>query len=830
MAVLAILVVLAMMAASFTVLMNIEQKQSAVQLNSQQLDMLVNSGLEQAKAILTVNKLYKEVNNSISIMSDERASFSKWMLIKNEEGKVNARYRFRIEDESSKVNINKAFLLKNGKGTGWDTGEIVLPRALGVPRKSAQKLIDYRYGKNKIPGTRGDDDQNNLILMADGIDNNANGIIDEDDEGINDPKEYNSEHLKGDDTKFSSMTELMNIIMADNKKLSANLQAGLIRELPRRATIYSIDKPGSPTLPNDMPSDINSMTPRECRNLLIRANSYLPFEPNAVKQRQLAVNLIDYRDGNHVLSTLGSTYGVEAICFNEILANDESCTIKFQDGAQPKSMPKSYWRKRYGSADDKRLIYRVDVIYDCVPDDPKDADYGAHYYNLDPRRGWRIRKQPGKTSIGGITRGSVITLKMPKVIGKRGNTSQPDISPYQKDPPPKNLPGNKKWCKWPSSGWIFVFGSGSDYKNLYNGIIKTLRKINSADGNRPRFTKNYFKNSQAMVYGWTDYPAGYNPEPVGCFLINRGDQNKLIINSTDVNSGEKFAARLSKIKNKDGTPMSFDNCDLSITINSWGDRSSLAMVPKANVTYLIRSRRPIAGRYFKIIIGRPPKGRIEGYPNELGVSGVVGGDFTDDKDYTRQWGYNDGEPVKTGRGGWIKIMLTSSPKISRARKIRQALAYFRMIAPEVVEMYNASATPISLANWRVICNTGSLATQIGKIHSTSYYDQKLRRGITDDNPVVQPRGHFYLVNDTKLFDGWYGNGDNKWGSRADEQVPVFQMDEQNWGVTYKIKSSRVIYPDTGDKTRAGYSFILDERELDKEIFNLETVKFIDKDG
>ena len=277
--------------------------------------------------------------------------------------------------------------------------------------------------------------------------------------------------------------------------------------------------------------------------------------------------------------------------------------------------------------------------------------------------------------------------------------------------------------------------------------------------------------------------------------------------------------------------MTFDNCDLSVTINSWGDRSPFAMVPNANVTYLMRSRRPTAGRYFKIIIGRPPRGRFtQGYPDELGVSGKVGGGFTEDSNYSRQWVYNDNKPIKTGRDGWIKIMLTSSPKVSRAKKIRQWLSYFRMVAPEIVEMYNASATPISLANWRVICNTGSLATQIGRIHSTSYYDQKLRRGITDDNPVVQPNGHFYLVNDTELFDGWYGNGDNKWGSRADEQVPVFQMDEQNWGVSYKIKSAKVIYPNTGDKTRAGYSIMIDERNLDKEIFNLETVKFIDKDG
>ena len=836
-AVLAILVVLAIMAASFTTLMNIENKQSAVQLNSQQLDMLVNSGLEQAKAIITVDEFKsldnKTTINPLSTKSSGKDSYSKWMFVKDKDGKIHGRYRIRIEDESSKVNINKAFLLKKAKGTGWDTGEIVLPKALGVPRVTAKRLIDYRHGKNKLPGARGDDDQNNLILMADGIDNNANGIVDEDNEGINDPKEYSAEHLKGDDRKFSSMTELMTVMMADNKKLSRGLLAEVMRELPRRATIYSVDKPGSPTLPNDIPSDINSLTPRECRKLLIRANSDMPFEPNAAKQMQLAANLIDYRDENHVLSTLGSTYGVEAICFNEILANDESYSIDPMDGALPEPYSKSQWKERYGSTDGGRLFYRVDTIYDCVPDDPM-MPCGEYYYNLDPRSGWRIRKGiPGKSSIGGITKGSRIILKMAKVIGKKGDTRNPNIKIYDKNKAfrPADLPGGKSWCRWPSSGTIHTFGTKSQYEEFYDEIIKVLRKLNSADNMRPRFPRGYFKNSWAMVYGWTDSPADYNPASIGCFKITTGDQDSLITQNTDINSGKRFSTQLAKAKFSDGTAMSFEKCDLSVTINSWGDRSPMAMVPNANVTYLMRSRKPTAGRYFKIIIGRPPRGRFtDGYPDELGVSGDVGGDFTEDKNYSRQWVYNDGKPVKTKSGGWIKIMLTSSPKVSRARKIRQWLSYFRMVAPEIVEMYNASATPISLANWRVICNTGSLATQIGRIRSTSYYDQKLRRGITDDNPVVQPGGHFYLVNDSELFDGWYGNGDNKWGSRADEQVPVFQMDEQNWGVAYKIKSAKVVYPTTGDKTRAGYSIMIDERALDKEIFNLETVKFIDKDG
>ena len=186
------------------------------------------------------------------------------------------------------------------------------------------------------------------------------------------------------------------------------------------------------------------------------------------------------------------------------------------------------------------------------------------------------------------------------------------------------------------------------------------------------------------------------------------------------------------------------------------------------------------------------------------------------------WVCNNGKPMKTKSGGWMNVLVTSSPDVSRLAKKGQMLTYIRLLAPEVAEMYNASATPVSLANWRVICNTGSLATQIGKIHDTAYYDQKLRRRIVDNNPVVQPGGHFYLVNDTQLFDDWYGNADNKWGSKADEQVPVFQMDEENWGVSYKIETAKLI---------PGHVYTIRLQNFNYDVskdFRNETVKIIDE--
>jgi len=158
-AVLAILVVLTILAASFSAMMDLELKQSNEQKNSYQLDMLVDAGREHAKTLLTNIK-------QPSRLSED--NYTRWMYVKDKTGNVCGRYRLKIEDEAAKVNISKAYLLKDGKGTSWDTGEINLPRALGLPTKFAKKIIRHKYGANWMPGGRHDDDHNNVVLMADG--------------------------------------------------------------------------------------------------------------------------------------------------------------------------------------------------------------------------------------------------------------------------------------------------------------------------------------------------------------------------------------------------------------------------------------------------------------------------------------------------------------------------------------------------------------------------------------------------------------------------------------------------------------------------------------
>jgi len=820
-AVLAVLVILSILAASFSTMMNLELKQSNEQHNSYQLDMLTEAGFEHAKTLLWTDDVISKTRNSVMTIAGSffaangKNKYSKWFYVKDELGKYCGRYRINIEDEAGKVNINKARLQNNSKGYGWDTGEVNLPRALGVPYVIAKNVLKYRYGSNLLPGARGDDDHNNVLLMADGIDNNANGVVDEEDEGLNDPGEYKANHLMGDDRKFSTINEVASILLNTKKALPLSTISNIREKIPHRATIYSCDMPGSSTLQNKFPSDINCITTRECRNLLMKANADVPFEPNSAKQMQLAANLIDYRDENHVLSTLGSTYGVEAICFNEVLANDETYSVDPSYAFAPwLDNDKDYWIDNCGSEDGKRMFYFVDMIYDALPDDPQ------YSYIIDPRRAWRINKEK---RIGELKYNeNNLTIDFPKAIGKRGSSTA--ITPFISTPLPADLPGNKTWSIWHAPG--AVVGSSRELENLHENLLNVLGKLGGKDGERPKFQKNYFKNSLAMIYKWLDNPDDNEKnKSIGCFEILAGDQNSITISKKEYYSGESFDHRMA-LANMDVT-----DYDLSVTINAWSPAYPIACVPRANRSYLLRSRRPVAGKYFKIAIGRPSKNRYtKGYPDDLGVSGKIYGKYTSDKDLTRQWVYNDGKPIRAKSGGWMEVMLTSSPEVKRDGDNKQYVSYFKVNAPEIIEMYNASATPVSLANWKVICNTGSEVSEIGVIHNTSYYDKKLRKSIRTDNPVVQPQGHFYLVNDTELFDANYGNANNKWGSTANEQIPVFQMDEQNWGVTYRIKRTKNTEGDGEDENRWGYSIIVDGNGLDKENFNLETVKFVDKEN
>lgn len=816
-ATLAILTILGVLAASFAVYMMVEQHQSTVQREAILLDLLLADGLEHAKACLVATDLSPGTQDAVPspeqcVTKNQEAVFGPWIYVKDDTGVIQGRYRVRLEDEAGKVNLSKAFLLSSSRGSGWDTGEIELSRALSISVPSAQNIVEYRYGRDKVPGDRGDDDRNNVLLMADILDNDADGRIDESNEGVNDPREYSAIRPFGDDRRITSIHELMDIIFTGRRSFSPEAMALINREFPRRATLYSMDMPGSATLPNDQPADVNTVTARECRRRLDSANNITPFEPRATRRNQLAVNIVDYRDENHVLSTLGSVYGVEAICFNEMMANDASSTYWLRDACIAKgvidyvvgkagSWKKGFWDGVYGSIDKQRIAYSLTWPYCMVP------SHG--WYQFDPRQAWRVN--PSRLSSTRFeVHGGQINFTLPDAPGSLGRVGQPRFASYSQ---PGTLPGTAKW-DWGSrppghEGHFHAWGwdSGSNMNDLYKELMKVLGRRGLALSGHPRLPPNTFKNSHAMFYEW-------NGRPIGCYkVLSSAPDHKFVVSSTDVNTGKSFVSRMQEL----GINYTND-LDISVLFNAW-HLGFTAELPNVNGVHMVRSRRPIGGRYFKVMITREPKGCWSGYKiDTLGLGGTV-----NSKSFSRQknklWYYQDGKPVRADDDGWIDVYITSSPDINRNKYIEQSLMNIRLIAPEVVEMYNASDRPISLANWRVICNTGTLASEIGRIRQTSYYDPALRQRVLDDNPVVEPGGHFYLVNDTRLFDAQYGNADGLWGTAADEEVPVFQMDEDRWGVSYTVASVENRDNDMIDVT-------VENENFDEDMFAHETVQFL----
>ncbi len=800
-AVLAILLILALVAASFIIMISQDMGISRLQSESLKLDMLLRNGLAHAESVLTVagvewgNDDVAGDRISDSPLINPRTfipeapveeQFGPWIYVRDTGGEIQGRYRVRLEDESAKLNLNKAYLSVRSSGAGWDTGEIDLAHALGVSRGAGERFITFKYGRDGVPGDRSDDDHNNILLMTDGLDNDADGTIDEYDEGINDPREYRVRYPLGDDRTFASFREALPFIMniAGIRTQVEVTRREIAEELARRATLYSTDMPGSPTLPTDEPADINAITARECRRRLLTANERMPFESSTKKRNQIAANIIDYRDENHVLTTLGGqTYGVEAICFNEVMANDDTATYWCRDGFATDGLVEDwinnasagagtdYWPDQYGSLDGQRMIYSPSFAYNAA------HQSGVLWDTIGKAKTWLILDDGSKKYGSFRASGGTLTFELPPGPGKFGSATRPLFE---------------------GTNWG---GNNGDqaYKQYYERMIQLMNKRGKTVNGHAWFPPNFFKNMEVYFYDWA------NNAYIGKLKVTSSTPGH-----TFTASGSDVSTIVNHVRNQGLT-------NLGVSFNAW-TMGLAANLPEVSIYHMVRTRRAIPGKYYKVQIARDPAGPWKTWETDtLNVSGQpASGNYT--LEDNKLWKYNNDQPMRTDASGWMDIFFTSSPKVNPSANIFQTISYIRLVAPEVVEMYNASDTPISLANWRVICNTGSLATEIGRIRQTAYYDTVLKQPIIDDNPVVMPRGHFYLVNDTGLFDAQYGDGDFKWGSRADEQIPVFEMDEKNWGVAYKIKSIVGQGP-------ANIVYLQNETFDDPELFQGETIQF-----
>ncbi|MFC1667411.1 helix-hairpin-helix domain-containing protein [Candidatus Omnitrophota bacterium] len=227
--VVSILAVAGIMAVSFAFTMRLELKAATNYLESTKASYLAEAGASYAQAVL------REDDHDIDSFEDNwHMTFtgsdvdndgdgqpdSKWIYIYDERDEAIGRYAVLIRDETSLLNINIAnkHNISPLKVTeGWTPHELDLQKFLASfklddPQKTYEDILGYRYGPDKEPGEAGvDDNENQRILRSDGIDNNADGIIDEAGEGIDEPMEFASQSPYADDNAFETPFELAKI-------------------------------------------------------------------------------------------------------------------------------------------------------------------------------------------------------------------------------------------------------------------------------------------------------------------------------------------------------------------------------------------------------------------------------------------------------------------------------------------------------------------------------------------------------------------------------------------------------------------------------------------
>jgi len=341
--VLAILIVIGL---SFALNMRLDLKTSQTYRDGVKARYLAEAGLEAAKSAINYDKYGSDgvadyndgvgdesydhlEDNHLTVFNGEEEedqevdndgdgiTDSAWFEINDSTGRVVGRYAVLVNDEASKMNLNYTGNLSiggttHGIASGASTFEMDLERFLAKSGISsyasvARDMINYRFGLDRRPGLSGfDDDGDSAYLDYDGIDNDADGVVDNPTtEGIDEPDEFQTEYSQGDDKPFRTVREI----------ISAGVSEDIYNQIKHKITVDSFDHnitaTGAPRL------DINQINdPEVLRNLLSSKGI------NFAEQR--ACNLLDYCDYNSaatIMSYEGKTYyGVEAVQITEVLA------------------------------------------------------------------------------------------------------------------------------------------------------------------------------------------------------------------------------------------------------------------------------------------------------------------------------------------------------------------------------------------------------------------------------------------------------------------------------------------------------------------------------
>lgn len=224
---------------------------------------------------------------------------SKFFSVKNFRNRIVARYAVLVEDESGCVNLNySGNLSKNQKHSfneGWTTFEIAF--FPGMCDSVAGKLVELRRGRDLKPGKeKFDDDRDNEVISADGIDNNGDGTIDEENEGIDEEDEFNHKKPFGDDRPFFVIEDI---------KMVYSMTEKLFDKIKNFITCHSYDL--NIDSENYLRTNINKANVSHIVSIL----TSLGYQKNDAIQ--IAVNIIDYRDKDNIPTVVTTPEGTQFI-------------------------------------------------------------------------------------------------------------------------------------------------------------------------------------------------------------------------------------------------------------------------------------------------------------------------------------------------------------------------------------------------------------------------------------------------------------------------------------------------------------------------------------
>jgi len=216
------------------------------------------------------------------------------------------------------------------------------------------------------------------------------------------------------------------------------------------------------------------------------------------------------------------------------------------------------------------------------------------------------------------------------------------------------------------------------------------------------------------------------------------------------------------------------------------------------------------------MVGKPEnKGSTKSHVTELDVDGDT------EKYSVTEWDqlkyiYRNGEAMRANKHGYMPLLVTSSRKCQdHDYRFFNMLVFAFFSRPDIVELINVSDKPISLRNWQVVVNTGVEALTLDTIDTAKHYSLERSGTYTDPNPVIPANGYFYLTNNREIFDREYANGDGEYGSSSSEVIPVYELTEKRWGITYPI--TEVIPP---------YQIKVDGSDWEKDILRNELMMIL----